>query len=66
MRTSIVQLMHAVLRVLKPRKKRKSLLDLRGKIEFAAGYDYETLRPAQRAGRTQPRAERSDALGSSS
>ncbi len=57
MRTTIVHLVYAALRVLKA-KKRKSLLDLRGKIEFASGYDHKALRsrypnhPTQRAGRT--------------
>ncbi len=57
MRTTIVHLVYAALRVLKA-KKRKSLLDLRGKIEFASGYDHKALRsrypnhPTQRAART--------------
>jgi hypothetical protein len=28
-------------------RKRKSLLDLRGKIQFAPGYDYKSLRSHQ-------------------
>jgi Arc/MetJ family transcription regulator len=37
-------LVHEALRVLVATRKRKSLLDLRGKIEFAPGYDYKALR----------------------
>ncbi len=37
-------LVHEALRVLIASKKRKSLLDLRGKIEFAPDYDYTALR----------------------
>lgn len=44
MRTTIVHLICAALRVFKAKKKRKSLLDLRGKIEFAPGYDHKALR----------------------
>ncbi len=32
------------LKVLIGQKRRKSLLDLEGKIEFAPGYDYKSLR----------------------
>ena len=38
------ELVHEALRVLIATKKRKNLLDLRGKIEFAPGYDYKALR----------------------
>ena len=37
-------LVHEALRVLIMTRKRKSLLDLRGKIQFAPGYDYKALR----------------------
>ncbi|HSK76695.1 MAG TPA: type II toxin-antitoxin system VapB family antitoxin [Thermoanaerobaculia bacterium] len=37
-------LVHEALRVLIATRKRKSLLDLQGKIEFAPGYDYKALR----------------------
>lgn len=37
-------LVHEALRVLIATRKRKSLLDLRGKIEFAPGYDHKALR----------------------
>jgi|GEM_PF-137649 len=37
-------LVHEALRVFIAAKKRKSLLDLAGKIEFAPGYDYKALR----------------------
>ena len=30
-----------------PKKKRKSLADLKGKIQFADGYDYKAMRRAQ-------------------
>jgi len=39
-------LVHEALRVFIATKKRKSLLDLAGKIELAPGYDYKALRPA--------------------
>jgi hypothetical protein len=39
-------LVHEALRVFIATKKRKSLLDLQGKIELAPGYDYKALRPA--------------------
>jgi hypothetical protein len=39
-------LIHEALRVFIATRKRKSLLDLAGKIEFAPGYDYKALRPA--------------------
>ena len=35
---------HEALKILVATKKRKSLLDLEGKIEFAPGYDYKSLR----------------------
>lgn len=59
MRTTIVHLVYAALRVFKATKKRKSLLDLRGKIEFAPGYDYKALRsslsePSGPTGRQNP------------
>jgi Arc/MetJ family transcription regulator len=38
------ELVHEALRVFVATKKRKNLLDLRGKIEFAPGYDYKALR----------------------
>jgi Arc/MetJ family transcription regulator len=37
-------LVHEALRLLIATKKRKSLLDLKGKIELAPGYDYKALR----------------------
>jgi Arc/MetJ family transcription regulator len=37
-------LVHEALRVFIASKKRKNLLDLRGKIEFAPDYDYKALR----------------------
>jgi len=37
-------LVHEALRVFIASKKRKSLLDLAGKIQLAPGYDYKTLR----------------------
>jgi Arc/MetJ family transcription regulator len=37
-------LVNEALRVLIASKKRKSLLDLAGKIQFAPGYDYKALR----------------------
>lgn len=36
------------LRVLVQSRKRKSLRDLRGKIEFAPGYDYKAMREERR------------------
>ncbi|HEX3553873.1 MAG TPA: type II toxin-antitoxin system VapB family antitoxin [Thermoanaerobaculia bacterium] len=39
---------HEALRLLVATKKRKSLLDLKGKIEFAPGYDYKSLRTDKR------------------
>jgi Arc/MetJ family transcription regulator len=38
------ELVHEALRVFIATQKRKNLLDLRGKIEFAPGYDYKALR----------------------
>lgn len=40
-------LVHEALRVLIATRKRKSLLDLQGKIEFAPGYDHKALREDQ-------------------
>jgi Arc/MetJ family transcription regulator len=37
-------LVHEALRVLIAVRKRKNLLDLRGKIQLAPGYDYKALR----------------------
>jgi Arc/MetJ family transcription regulator len=37
-------LVHEALRVLITTRRRKSLLDLRGKIQFASGYDHKALR----------------------
>lgn len=39
---------HEALRLLVQNQKRKSLRDLRGKIDFAPGYDYKTLRAERR------------------
>jgi Arc/MetJ family transcription regulator len=39
---------HEGLRLLVATKKRKSLLDLKGKIELAPGYDYKSLRTNKR------------------
>lgn len=41
-------LVHEALRVLIATRKRKSLLDLEGKIQFAPGYDHKTLREDRR------------------
>lgn len=38
------ELVHEALRVLIAARKRKNLLDLRGKIEFVPGYDHKALR----------------------
>lgn len=38
------ELVHEALKVYIATKKRKSLLDLKGKIELAPGYDYKKLR----------------------
>jgi len=38
------ELVQEALRVLIATRKRKSLLDLQGKIEFAPGYDHKALR----------------------
>jgi len=38
------ELVHEALRVFIAAKKRKNLLDLRGKIEFEPGYDHKALR----------------------
>ncbi|MEP7009511.1 MAG: type II toxin-antitoxin system VapB family antitoxin [Acidobacteriota bacterium] len=37
-------LVHEALRVFVASKKRKSLLDLKGRIQFAPGYDHKALR----------------------
>jgi len=42
--TDLEELIREALRVLIGQKRRKSLLDLEGKIEFAPGYDYKSLR----------------------
>ena len=42
--TDLEELVREALRVLIGQKRRKSLLDLEGKIEFAPGYDYKSLR----------------------
>lgn len=39
---------HEALRLLVLNQKRKSLRDLRGKIDFAPGYDYKSLRAERR------------------
>jgi len=39
---------HEALRLLVDTQRRKSLRDLRGKIEFAPGYEYKALREARR------------------
>lgn len=39
---------HEALRLLVRSQRRKSLRDLRGKIEFAPGYDYKALREQRR------------------
>jgi len=41
------ELVHEALRVFIATQKRRNLLDLRGKIEFAPGYDYKALRSRQ-------------------
>ena len=46
-------LVHEALRVFIAAKKRKSLLDLAGKIEFAPGYDYKALRQSRAAAAIQ-------------
>jgi Arc/MetJ family transcription regulator len=42
------ELVHEALRVLVEIRRRKSLLDLRGKIQFAPGYDHRSLRARKR------------------
>jgi Arc/MetJ family transcription regulator len=42
--TTKKDLVHEALRVLIATRRRKSLLDLEGKIQFAPGYDYKALR----------------------
>jgi len=42
--TDLEELIREALQVLIARHRRKSLLDLCGKIEFAPGYDHEQLR----------------------
>ncbi len=39
---------HEALRLLITTRKRKNLLDLEGKIEFAPGYDHKALRAGER------------------
>ena len=46
--TTKKDLIHEALRVLIATRKRKSLLDLEGKIQFAPGYDYTDLRGGRR------------------
>jgi Arc/MetJ family transcription regulator len=46
--TTKKDLVHEALRVLIATRKRKSLLDLEGKIQFAPGYDYKALREGRR------------------
>lgn len=41
------ELVHEALRVFVATQKRRNLLDLRGKIELAPGYDYKALRSRQ-------------------
>ena len=47
-------LVHAALQVFIATKKRKSLLDLEGKIEFAPGYDYKASRSRGAVAATRP------------
>ena len=42
--TDLEELVREGLRVLVGQKRRKSLLDLEGRIELAPGYDYKSLR----------------------
>jgi Arc/MetJ family transcription regulator len=42
--TDLEELIRETLRALVGRKRRKSLLDLEGRIQFAPGYDYKSLR----------------------
>ncbi|MFL6231996.1 MAG: type II toxin-antitoxin system VapB family antitoxin [Thermoanaerobaculia bacterium] len=42
--TDLEELIREALRVLIGQNRRKSLLDLEGKIEFAPGYDHKSLR----------------------
>lgn len=46
--TTKKDLVHEALRVLIATRRRKSLLDLEGKIRFAPGYDYKALREGRR------------------
>ena len=46
--TTKKDLVHEALRVLIATRRRKSLLDLEGKIQFAPGYDYKALREGRR------------------
>jgi Arc/MetJ family transcription regulator len=46
--TTKKDLVHEALRVLIATRKRKNLLDLVGKIQFAPGYDYKALREGRR------------------
>jgi len=41
-------LVHEALRVLVEQKRRRPLVALRGKIQFAAGYDYKAARAGER------------------
>ena len=51
-------LVDEALRVFIASKKRKNLLDLRGKIEFAPDYDYKAHRQSASAPKRQPVEER--------
>lgn len=46
--TTKKDLVHEALRVLIATRRRKSLLDLEGKIQFAPGYNYKALREGRR------------------
>jgi Arc/MetJ family transcription regulator len=46
--TTKKDLVHEALRVLIATRRRKSLLDLEGKIQLAPGYDYKALREGRR------------------
>ena len=42
--TDLEELIREALKALAANRRRKSLLDLEGKIQFAPGYDYKSLR----------------------
>jgi Arc/MetJ family transcription regulator len=42
--TDVQELIRAALKALVAKNRRKSLLDLEGKIQFAPGYDHKSLR----------------------